>query len=161
MYIQVYEDARVVSFPAIANSATFPATPFLRPRLQGYRGSMQGAAFDAKLADHARVLFSFAPFGGAQAVNLRDFSLKISVEQAPVLGLTVQEDFPANVYDVSGAFYTNGRISTNVSLYGVNRISYTLTHIPGTAITGALFFQVLAAERGLDAQNAFIDEGQT
>lgn len=161
MYIQVYQDSRVVSFPAVAQSAMFFSTPLLRPRLQGYRGSLQGAGYDAILADEARVLFTFIPFGGATTESLKNFEATLSVEQAPVAGVSVQEDYPANVYNVSGVFYIEGKLQANVTVDGICKVKVQLTHYPAQAITGAMFFQVLAAERGLDSQAKLIDEGQT
>ncbi len=161
MYIQVYQDSRVVSFPAVAQSSLFFSSPLLRPRLQGYRGSLQGAGYDAILADEARVLFTFIPYGGATTENLKNFEATISIEQAPVAGVSVQEDYPANVYNVSGVFYIEGKLQANVSVEGICKVKVTLKHYPAQAVTGAMFLQVLAAERALDSQSAFKDEGQT
>jgi hypothetical protein len=155
-----------ISGPVPAPTMTL-SSQWLRPRLEGYRTAERGKAYDAKLADSARVQFTVRLQAGGDDV-LNNFQALLTVEQAPLLGQDPSATFPSFVTDVSGFFAVEGHIMVDVALYGVCRATLTLIRrvnpVSGAGGSPTPMFtlvQVLAEERGLDIQHKLIDRGES
>lgn len=170
MHILTQEFSQVPAISEISVGTPVPTTvltsPWLRPRLEGYRTAERGQAYDAKLADSARVMFTVR-LGATSTDVLNNFQAILTVEQAPLLGQNPGDTFPAFSTDVSGFFALEGRINVDVALYGVSRA--TLKLIRRTNPTVALVFpspmftlvQVLSEEKGLDIETVLHDRGES
>ena len=127
-------------------------TPWLRPRLQGNRQALRGDAFNAKAADWARVQFTVRlPTRVGDVFN--NYQALLTVEQSPLLGQDPQATFPADVYDVSGAFAVEGRIAVDLSIYGTCRATLKLIRRTNPTISSTALFtltQVFAEQWTLD-----------
>lgn len=164
MHLLVSESSQVPNIAQISVAGVTPSltltTPWLRPRLQGNRSALRGKAYDAKAADWARVQFTVRlPTKNASGVVTGDvfnnFQALLTVEQAPLLGQDPQDTYPANVYDVSGAFAVEGRIAVDLSIYGTCRATLKLirrTNPPVATSILAIFTltQVFAEQWTLD-----------
>lgn len=155
-----------ISGPVPAPSLTL-SSQWLRPRLEGYRSAERGKAYDAKLADSARVQFTVRLLAGGDDV-LNNFQALLTVEQAPLLGQDPSVTFPPYTTDVTGFFAIEGRIMVDVALYGVCRATLKLIRRvnPVSGAGGAptpLFtlVQVLADERGIDVETVLHDRGES
>lgn len=145
--------------PTLTTPTTTLVTPWLRPRLQGNRQALRGDAYNAKAADWARVQFTvrLATRNAAGVVSgdvFNNFQALLTVEQSPLLGQDPQTTFPADVYDVSGAFAVEGRIAVDLSIYGTCRAKLTIIRRqnPSSTPLAALFTltQVFAEQWTLD-----------
>ena len=152
---------------SIPNPTMTLSSQWLRPRLEGYRTAERGKAYDAKLADSARVQFTVRLAAGGDDV-LNNFQALLTVEQAPLLGQDPGATFPSEVTDVSGFFVVEGRIMVDVALYGVSRVTLQLIRrinpVSGAGGNPTPMFtlvQVLAEERGIDIQSKLIDRGES
>ena len=133
-------------------------TPWLRPRLQGNRQALRGDAFNAKAADWARVQFTVRlptnnQVGVATGDRFNNFQALLTVEQSPLLGQDPQATFPADVYDVSGAFAVEGRIAVDLSIYGTCRATLKLIRRTNPTLSSPAMFtltQVFAEQWTLD-----------
>lgn len=148
----------VVSDPANPVNVRL-ATPLLRPRLQGNREALRGAAYDAKAADYARVQFTvrlpaFNAANVATTDSFNNYQALLSVQQAPLLGQSPEVTFPTFVADVSSDFAIEGRIAVDVAIYGTCRVILSLTRrTAATAIDTTTLFtltQVFAEQWTLD-----------
>ena len=168
MKILVTESAQVPGIENITLASPTPtmtlASPWLRPRLSGYRTAERGKAYDAKFADEANIQFTVR-LATTSGDVLNNFQALLTVEQAPLLGEDPSAVYPSFVTDVSGMFAVEGRISVNVSLYGVCRAVLTLIRrtANGTPTPTALFtlVQVLGNEKGIDIEHKLIDRGES
>jgi hypothetical protein len=145
--------------------STTIASPWLRPRLEGYRTAERGKAFDAKLSDSARVMFTVRLQTGIGDL-LNNYQALLTVEQAPLMGQDPQASYPAIVTDVSGLFALDGHVSTDVALYGVSRVTLKLIRRtnPTTATPVMPLFclvQVLGEEKGIDVEYNLRDRGES
>ena len=159
--------------PAISRISGPTPTPtmvlssqWLRPRLEGYRTAERGKAFDAKLADSARVQFTVRlQAGGGDVLN--NFQALLTVEQAPLLGQDPEATFPSFVTDVSGFFAVEGHIMVDVALYGVCRATLTLIRRTNPTVVSVLptpmftLVQVLSEEKGIDVETKLHDRGES
>lgn len=168
MKILVSESAQVPAIENITLGSLTPtmtlATPWLRPRLSGYRTAERGKAYDAKFADEANIQFTVRldPTSGDV---LNNFQALLTVEQAPLLGQDPGAVYPSFVTDVSGFFALEGRISVNVGIYGVCRATLTLIRrtANGIPVPTAMFtlVQVLGNEKGIDVEHKLVDRGES
>ena len=129
-------------------------TPWLRPRLQGNRQALRGDAFNAKAADWARVQFTVRLATRVGDV-FNNYQALLTVEQSPLLGQDPQATYPADVYDVSGAFAVEGRIAVDLSIYGTCRATLKLIRRTNPAVATTTFAtftltQVFAEQWTLD-----------
>jgi hypothetical protein len=168
MKILVTESAQVPGIENISLGTPTPtmalASPWLRPRLSGYRTAERGKAYDAKFADEANIQFTVR-LAATSGDVLNNFQALLTVEQAPLLGQDPGAVYPSFVTDVSGMFAVEGRISVNVGLYGVCRAVLTLIRrtANATPTPTAMFtlVQVLGNEKGLDIEHKLIDRGES
>jgi len=169
MHILSSEFSQLPSIQATGGTVPAPSTtiasPWLRPRLEGYRTAERGRTFDAKLSDSARVMFTVRLQTGIGDV-LNNYQALLTVEQAPLLGQDPQAAFPALVTDVSGLFALDGHVVTDVALYGVSRVTLQLIRRtnPLTTATAYPMFclvQVLGEEKGIDVEYQLRDRGES
>lgn len=173
MNILVSESSQVVAIGTVsaipAGPTTTVASPWLRPRLEGYRDALRGKAFDAKFADTAKVLFTVRQnaFAIANGDVLNNFQFLLSLQQAPLLGNDPEASFPSVVTDVSGYVVVDGRIAVDVSLHGVSRVTLQIIRrtdpfvLPTPANQNLyVLCQVLAAERAVDVETVLHDKGE-
>lgn len=173
MNILVSESSQVVAIGTIsaipAGPTTTVASPWLRPRLEGYRGALRGKAFDAKFADTAKVLFTVRMNANAAVIGdvLNNFQFLLSVQQAPLLGNDPEANFPSVVTDVSGYAVIDGRIAVDVALHGTSRVTLQIIRrtdpfaLPAAGNQNLyVLCQVLAAERAVDVETVLHDRGE-
>lgn len=169
MHLLSSEFSQLPSIPATtlyvpAPSSTI-ASPWLRPRLEGYRTAERGKAWDAKLVDSARVMFTVRLQTGIGDV-LNNYQALLTVEQAPLLGQDPATTFPPITTDVSGLFALDGHVATDVALYGVSRVTLQLIRRtnPTTPLGVYPMFalvQVLGEEKGIDVEYKLRDRGES
>ena len=171
MHIYVYESAQNVSLPLTSGPVDLPSTllstPLLRPRLEGQRGVLRGDAYNSRLADSAKVLFTVRlPAGTDDLFN--NYRAELTVFQSPLLGQNPETFFPSITHDISGYFAVEGQIVVDISLYAVNRVQLKLTRVtnptsPVAGVTPVLFtlVQVLAEENAVDIEKVLHDKGET
>lgn len=170
MHILTQEFSQVPGISEISGLTPIPtlvlSSPWLRPRLEGYRTAERGQAYDAKLADSARVMFTVR-LGATSTDVLNNFQAILTVEQAPLLGADPRATFPAFSTDVTGFFALEGRINVDVALYGVSRATLSLIRRTNPAVPlivpAPLFtlVQVLSEEKGLDIEHKLQDRGES
>ena len=169
MHILVYEGSQnltVAPSLGVGSPVANIITPLLRPRLTGARGALRGDAYNARLADSARVLFTVRlPQGGNDLFN--NYRATITLFQSPLLGQDPTASYQNLVKDVTGYFAVDGQIVLDVSLYAVNRVQLQLVRITNATIPGptpnSLFCltQILAEEAALDIEDVLRDKGET
>ncbi len=166
-HIYVYESAQNASIPLVSGLTPTPTvnllTPFLRPRLDGQRKALRGDAYNARLADSARVLFTVR-LPSSTTDSLNNYQAKLTVFQSPLLGQNPEAVFPSFTTDVSGYFAVDGQIMIDVSLYAVNRVQLSIQRISNPVVgIPALFtlVQVLAEEAAIDVETVLHDRGET
>jgi len=161
MHILVYESAQTVPISLIpagasGNLTTTLQSPWIRPRLEGNRTATRGDAWDAKLADWARVQFTVRVSPGEV---LNNFQALLTIYQSPLLGQDPEATFPNFQQDVSGAFAIDGKIAVDLALEGTSRVELELTRVnnppPGPLTPKNSLFalcQITAEERSIDAE---------
>lgn len=129
MQTLVEETLQVVEIADGASAEFF--TSVLRPRLQGYEGSLRGKAYDSKMVDQANVLFDVRP-------NSVLFQLvaTLIVRRFDVLGGTSNAGyvatFPQVEEDISGELtLARGQYQLSVENEGVTQVGIRLENRSG------------------------------
>ena len=139
--------------PIAAAGTGTVGTPFLRPRLEGYRTALRAQTLSAQYVDRAQVSFTVTPLAAGGLPALLALTASLTVQQAPVLG-TQQIAFPALAQNVTAAFgAAGGRLSLDVQLSGVVQVQLALTNNAGTATQYLVQVQVYGDQRAIDVED--------
>lgn len=139
--------------PIAAAGTGTVGTPFLRPRLEGFRTALRADAFSSQYVDRARVSFTVTPLAASGAAALLTLTATLTVNQSPVLG-TVQSAFPALAQTVTAPFTAaNGRLAVDLQLTGVSQVQLALTNNTGAATQFLVQIQVYGDQRAIDVQD--------
>ncbi len=147
--------AATVSPEGVVSGAVIIGPRELRPRLEGYEGSLRGAALSAKLADRATAVFQIRPIaatGALALLALANMQALLTIHPAPLLGGDVDDSgataYPPIEVDVSGQLTLfRGRLAFDVQDWGVCKISLRLLNWAGSPQTVLVMTQILADVR--------------
>ena len=159
MRIQTWESPPQIH--SVAAAATLALrSPRVRPRISGFAGSMQGDAYNAFLADSARVTFAIYP---ASTTLLTDLSATARIEPFPIHASgPPQASFPAATQNVTAALWLDGVLHFDLTDMGTSGVLLSVTNNGATTAALYVICRIVGDERAIDVNpQGMRDGGET